>query len=184
MFPLLFSDGKIFETRKRIFYSACVPEVLTIFTWNISIGPKVPGFCRWLVRNRSHFPDLKYNERHQVKIIWRHLKKRKGKKKKEKNTHFGKSKLFFFFPSPTHLLATKVPTHADRSPPHGCLRWWQLIHVFICISPDASSRIQYGLPLRQPTQPWQIRGAVRNSCPLTEFVQATQSCLKMLGGRI
>lgn len=110
MSPLLFSDGKIFETRKRIFYSACVPEVLTIFTWNISIGPKVPGFCRWLARNRSHFPDLNYNERHQVKIIWRHLKKRKGKKKKkEKNTHFGKSKPFFFFLLPLTCWQLKSP---------------------------------------------------------------------------
>lgn len=65
---------------------------------------------RWLARNRSHFPDLNYNERHQVKIIWRHLKKRKGKKKKkEKNTHFGKSKLFFFFLLPLTCWQLKSP---------------------------------------------------------------------------
>lgn len=148
------------------------------FTWNVSTIPKLLGFCWWLARNRLHSPELKSDERRKVKINRRHLKK--GKKKKRKLTSRNRSCFFSF---PPHLQPTMLPTHSDRLPAR-CLWWWQLIHVFICISPGASSGIQKGLLLWQPTQHWQIRGAVRNSCPLTEFVETTMSCLKMLGGRI
>lgn len=135
------------------------------------------GFCWWLTRNRLHCPELlKSNECHKVNINWRQSKKRKKKK-----THFKKSKLFFCFPP--HLQPTNLPTHSDRLPPGVCSgdNWFMCSFAFPLV-PAAEYRT--GLLLRQPTQHWQIRGAVRNSCPLTELVQTTRSCWKMLGGRI
>lgn len=130
-----FTDGKIFESLKCIYYSPCAMDVLTVFMWNVSIIPKRWGFYWWLERNRLHCPELKSNEWHKVKINWRHLKK--GKKKKTQRN------LSFFFFSP-HLQPTNLPTHSDHLLAARCLWWRQLIHVFICISPGASSGMQNG----------------------------------------